>query len=98
MDLNINDIINYLAKQPIIKAWIFGSYARGNYTPESDLDLIVQIDPDIKIGLFGFSKIARELQEITHKHIDLVEDSTLYEWVEENVTSEKILIYERTSA
>ncbi len=32
-------IVNYMATQPIKKAWVFGSFARDEETPESDVDL-----------------------------------------------------------
>lgn len=91
----IKNIISYLDTQPIIKAWVFGSVARGEETEESDIDLLVKFDPEARIGLFTYSRIINDLEDIAHKKIDLVEDGTLYPWVRESVENEKILIYER---
>lgn len=94
-EIDLNKIIKYLSLHPIQQAWIFGSYANGNATSESDLDLLIKFMPDVKIGLFGLSKISRELSDISQKKVDLVVDGSLFPWVEENVSKEKILIYER---
>lgn len=94
-EINIDEIKSFLRTQPIEKAWIFGSYARGTQTPDSDIDILVKLDPQARIGLFKFSQIALDLEAISKKKVDLVEDETLYNWVETNVSKEKILIYER---
>ena len=35
-------IADYFKKQPVVKAWLFGSFARGEEIPLSDVDLLVQ--------------------------------------------------------
>jgi predicted nucleotidyltransferase len=49
---------------------LFGSVARGESTPESDVDLIV--DFDRPIGLFHFFRVQRRLEEILGHRVDLV--------------------------
>lgn len=44
-------IANYFKTQPVIKAWLFGSYARGEENEKSDVDIIVSLDYSRKIGL-----------------------------------------------
>lgn len=39
-------IADYFKTQPIVKAWLFGSFARGEETPLSDVDLLVEYDKD----------------------------------------------------
>ncbi|MCH5243070.1 MAG: nucleotidyltransferase domain-containing protein [Muribaculaceae bacterium] len=96
-EINIEDIKKYFDTQPIEKAWLFGSYARGTQTSDSDIDLLVKFEPEARIGLITFSKIISELEEIAKKDVDLVVDGTFYPWVEERVSKEKILIYERVN-
>ncbi len=39
--------------KPILRAWLFGSYSRGEETPESDIDILVDYDrSEGKISLF----------------------------------------------
>ena len=37
-------IAEYFKTQPVVKAWLFGSYARGEQTEDSDVDLMVKLD------------------------------------------------------
>jgi predicted nucleotidyltransferase len=48
---------------------LFGSYARGDQKPESDLDILVDVDPTIGLG---FVTLADELERSIGIHIDLV--------------------------
>lgn len=35
-------IAEYFKTQPVLKAWLFGSFARGEETPDSDVDILVE--------------------------------------------------------
>ena len=94
-EINIEILKKYFDSKPIEKAWLFGSYARGTQTSDSDIDLLVEFDPKATISLITFSKIISELEDISNKEVDLVVNGTFYPWVEEQVDKEKILIYER---
>jgi predicted nucleotidyltransferase len=91
----ISKINNYLLTQPIEKAWIFGSYARSEESKESDLDILVDFSPNSNITLFKYTHIVNELQLLTGKKIDLVENGQLKDFAQESAGKEKILIYER---
>ena len=43
-DEMIKTIQDYFKTQPVLKAWLFGSYARGEETPDSDVDILVVFD------------------------------------------------------
>ena len=42
----------YFNTQPVSKAWLFGSYSRGEEKDGSDVDMLVSFDNDAKISLF----------------------------------------------
>ena len=73
----IDKIQAYLATQPVLKAWLFGSYARDEQTLESDVDILVALNKTAHIGLFGFTQIYLDLQDLLNKEVDLVEEGTL---------------------
>jgi len=91
----VNIISKYFAKQPIDKAWVFGSYSRSVEKRNSDIDILVSFLPDVKITLFQYIHLINDLQSLTGKKIDLVEDGQLKDFAIQSANSEKILIYER---
>ena len=93
----IQIIVDYFKTQPILRAWLFGSYARGEETPESDIDLLVEFDHSSPIGLFTYAQIWRELQERLGCDVDLVEEGTLKPFAVESANRDKKLVYERAS-
>ena len=90
-------IAEYFKTQPVLKAWLFGSYARGEETPESDVDIIVECDHSSPIGLFTYAQIWRELQERLGVDVDLVEEGTLKSFAVDSANRDKKLVYERAN-
>lgn len=57
--------------------YLFGSYARGTATEDSDIDLLIDTSgTDIK-SLLSLSAVYCDLEEALHKHIDLITVSSL---------------------
>jgi predicted nucleotidyltransferase len=84
-----------LPNYPIEKAWIFGSYSRGEETRKSDVDIMVRFDKNAVVTLFDYSGIQLDLQDLLHRKVDLVQEGYLYPFAQESAEKEKILIYER---
>jgi uncharacterized protein len=51
---------------------LFGSVARGDAEPGSDVDLVVELDPDARIGLFALGALERRLAEPIGRPVDLL--------------------------
>ena len=93
----MQDIIaGYFKTQPILKAWLFGSYARGEQTPLSDVDILVVYDDNAKVSLLKHAAMINDLEKLLDCLVDLVEDGTLLKFAEESANRDKKLIYERT--
>lgn len=86
---------DYFNTQPVSKAWLFGSYSRGEEKEGSDVDILVSFDKDAKISLFKYASIICQLEELLQRKVDLVEDGTLLPFAQQSVNEDKILIYER---
>lgn len=89
-------IAKYFKTQPVLKAWMFGSYSRGEQKPWSDIDILVEFDKEKPIGLLKFAGIICDLEDLTGHKVDLVEEGTLKPFAVESVNRDKQLIYERT--
>lgn len=90
-------IAEYFKTKPVLKVWLFGSFARGEETAESDVDLLVQFDHSLPIGLFAYARMRRELEELLSCKVDLVEEGTLRPMVYESVSQDMKMIYERAA-
>ena len=89
-------IADYFKTQPVLKAWLFGSFARGEETPGSDVDLLVEFDHGQPIGLLRYAGMWREIETLLGRKVDLVEEGTLMPFAVESANRDKQLIYERT--
>lgn len=89
-------LADYFKTQPVLKAWLFGSFARGEETPLSDVDILVLLDHSQPIGLKFFG-MWNDLEKLLDRKVDLVEDGELLPFAEETANQDKQLIYERAS-
>ncbi len=89
-------IAEYFKTQPVLKAWLFGSYSRGEERPDSDVDILVALDYSQPIGLRFFGMF-EDLKELLGRNVDLVSERTLAPFAHESVNHDKKLVYERTA-
>ena len=68
-------IIDYLQVYNPVKIGIFGSYARNESRPDSDLDILINLNT--AISLFQLVRIERELSELLGVKVDLVSDGSI---------------------
>ena len=90
-------IADYFKTQPVLKAWLFGSYSRGEQRPDSDVDILVSLDSEAQVGLFKLSGMHLDLQDLLKMRVDLVTDKGLMPFARESAEHDKKLIYERTA-
>ena len=91
-------IAEYFKTQPVLKAWLFGSYARGEERPDSDVDIMFVPDRSGKpFTLFTMGGMYMDLRELLGHEIDLVEEGTLRPYAEKTANRDKKLIYERAN-
>lgn len=77
----INIIKDFFSKQPVLKAYLFGSYGRGNENKDSDIDLLVELDYSQPIGL-EFIQMKLDLQNLLSKKVDLVSARGLSKYIQ----------------
>lgn len=92
----IRQIADYFKTQPVLKAWLFGSFSRGEQHEGSDVDILVALDYGQRIGLKFFG-MYEDLKALLGREVDLVSDQTVAPFAKESIDHDKILIYERAS-
>ena len=89
-------IADFFKTQPVLKAWLFGSFARGEEQPDSDVDILVLLDYSQPIGIEFFG-MYEDLKELIGRNVDLVTERSLAPFARKSVDQDKLLIYERTA-
>jgi hypothetical protein len=90
----IASIKEYFKNQPVLKAYLFGSYVRGQADNQSDIDILVDLDYTQRIGL-GFVQMQIDLENMLKTKVDLVSSNSLSKYIKPLVDKEKQLIYAR---
>ena len=70
-------IAAFCGKWGVAELSLFGSALRGDFRPESDIDLLVRFDPGREYGLFTFSRMREELETIFGRPVDLVAEKAV---------------------
>jgi hypothetical protein len=72
---------------------VFGSAARGEMRPDSDVDLLVEFIPDAKVDLFEYAGLMLDLSELIGRKVDLVSKKGLKPLIRASVLQEARLVY-----
>ena len=80
-----------LKEHKVIRAGIFGSFARGEQKEKSDVDILVEINDD-NMSLLGFIRLKNLIEKALNKKIDLVEYSLIRKELRERILSDEIPI------
>jgi len=72
---------------------IFGSAARGEMRPESDIDLLVDFLSEARPGLLGLSAMTREFSGLLGRSVDLAVKPALKPTVRESVLADSRILY-----
>ncbi len=69
---------------------VFGSFARGDQTRTSDIDILVELDP--VIGLFQFVRLEHQLEELLGRDVDLVTPPALKAPIRDTVLQQVVYV------
>jgi uncharacterized protein len=93
-DSDKQKIIEICKRNDISYCAVFGSFARGEATDESDVDLLVKFSK--RIGLFAFVGIEQELEDALNRKVDLATDEMIGKYIRENVMRDLKIIHDET--
>ncbi|KKU70457.1 MAG: polymerase beta domain protein region protein [Parcubacteria group bacterium GW2011_GWA2_47_21] len=90
---NIGDTIRpILGKYEVRYAGIFGSYARGDARPDSDVDILVSLG-DRPFSVWDFVGFKEELSERLQKPVDLISDKAIVPYFRDYIYRDLKIIY-----
>ncbi len=90
----LESVRKYFSACPVLKAYLFGSYVRGEADHKSDVDILVELDYSQHIGL-RFVQMQIELEKLLNNKVDLVSSQGISKHLQAIIDSEKKLIYAR---
>ena len=88
----IESIKNYFRTRPVLKAYLFGSYVRGEADDQSDIDILADLDYSQTIGL-QFIQMKLDLEKLLNNKVNLVSSNGLSKYIKPIIDDEKQLIY-----
>jgi predicted nucleotidyltransferase len=77
----------------IVHLRLHGSVARGEASPDSDVDLIAEFEPGRRLTLLDMVKIENRLQDLLGVNVDLSPSTTLKEAVRQRAEQEAVLAF-----
>jgi len=94
IDIPRERIAEFCQRHGIRRLAIFGSALREDFGPESDVDVLVEFEPDHIPGLFGMARLERELSEISGGlKVDLRTEEDLSRYFRQEVIEEAEIQY-----
>lgn len=88
-------IQDYLRREPVERAWLFGSFSRMEERPDSDIDILVDLDHSVPMGLLRYAGMANALESRLGRKVDLVASGSVKPFALPTINRDKVLIYER---
>ena len=80
-----------MLKDHHVKAlYLFGSVVRGEDKPGSDVDILVEFQPEARVGLFGLVRLQRRLSEILGRSVDLTTPDALHKALKDRIIKEAV--------
>ena len=92
IDIPSNEIAAFCRRHHIQELSLYGSVLRPDFRPDSDIDVLVEFDPEAKIGL-KFFKIEDELAELLGRRVDLTTKDGLHALIRNDVLTRRIVVY-----
>jgi uncharacterized protein len=77
----------------IIHAALFGSVARGEAGPESDIDILIELDPDLRLDIFAYAGLKRYVAELFEGRVDVVNKEALKPYLRQPVSADAVYAF-----
>lgn len=86
-------LADFCRRNQIRKLSLFGSVLRDDFGHGSDVDMLVEFDPQAKVGLFGLTRMEMELSELLGRKVDLNTPGFLSKYFRDEVLAEAEVLY-----
>jgi len=92
--LSENNIEEFCQRHHIRWLALFGSVLQSDFRPKSDVDILVEFEPEHVSGLIGLLQMQAELAALTGRSVDLLTPRFLHRQIRQRVVDETPIIYD----
>lgn len=85
----------FCQRHPILKLSLFGSVLRDDFGPESDVDILVEFEPDAHVNFYDMVTMEMELTEMIGRKVDFRTPQELSRYFRQKVLDTAEVLYER---
>ena len=82
-----------LRHRGVLHAALFGSVARGDARPDSDIDIMIEIEPGAQIGVWGYAGLKQYIADLFEGPVDVVDREALKPYVRPAATTDAIYAF-----
>ena len=82
-----------LRARGVARIALFGSLARGEARPDSDVDLMVEIDPEVKLDIWSYTGVVLFLQDLFEVSVDVANRPGLKEFIRPSAERDAIYAF-----
>lgn len=82
-----------LQRQGVLHAALFGSVARGEHGPGSDVDILIELDENAVADLFAYAGIKRRIAELLGAPVDVVDRAALRPSVSKSAAADAVYAF-----
>ncbi len=93
VDIPLEPLAALCRKYQVRELSAFGSVLQDTFSKHSDIDLLVEFEPDARIGFIAFARLQSELAQVLGRRIDLVPKGGLKPLIRESVLSSAKVLY-----
>lgn len=94
IDIPTEQIAAFCRRNRIRRLALFGSVLREDFTPESDIDVLVEFEPDARLGLLGLARLEIELGELLGRKVDLNTPGFISDYFRDEILAEAEVHYD----
>ena len=91
----VRTIQEFFRQEPVQRAWLFGSFSRMEERQDSDIDILIDLDRSVSMGLLQYAGMINRLEGRLGRKVDLVASGSVKPFARDSINSDKVLIYER---
>jgi uncharacterized protein len=82
-----------LRERGVMHAALFGSLARGDQHSDSDIDIMIEIDPDIRMTVFDYVDLKEYIADLFEDPVDVVNREALKPYIRPEATADAIYAF-----